>query len=449
MALKCIEEIKDNGNTDDTAWILLNKFMIKVSLRRVRHCLVAANLLVLAAGIIYLLAWQASSYIKGGGPVDREHDSDDPLIEIPYTFPEDEVLIKAFRSCLEGTLFLTALNQLFYWLFFGVLLSSRFGCSWSVWLLVLCLPYSLFLVVWQLGLCCALFKVSYLLSGIPTDPLEPSHIELSHLNRFFIKWGPWMISSTLLATPVQIFTMSLCFFIGTPPKKLSDDESPYMKEEDNINSRSGIEDYVDEDRTGNYSNGVLPIGNLSLYKCEMPPERIAQQKVIWKSSRSSAATSIVSTNNEVLNAAYIAMPVWNKFQDPTNQAPIDCLRSPYSTGVLMFPIAEEGGEILSNEKKILHAPLDFSRSSCSSGVQLCPPAEEEGEIFNNEKKIMRAPLDVTRKSCSSGVLLFPPMEEGGEYLAMNELPDYNDFMYLPYTEDRATPPPPYSLKDYE
>ena len=30
MALKYFEEIKDNDNTDDTAWILLNKFMVKV-----------------------------------------------------------------------------------------------------------------------------------------------------------------------------------------------------------------------------------------------------------------------------------------------------------------------------------------------------------------------------------------------------------------------------------
>ena len=174
--------------------ILFFYFTVQVSMRRVRQCLVGANFVVLGAGIISLLSWQASTFANEAWNkcflcsfyylFQEEHIEDanpvpcDPMIDLPPQYKEDEALIKTFHTSLEGIMYLTAINQIFYWVIFGVVVSSRcdpvpsckfqdidnlpkfsrFGCSWSVWLLVMCLPYTLFLVAWQLGISLAILK---------------------------------------------------------------------------------------------------------------------------------------------------------------------------------------------------------------------------------------------------------------------------------------------------
>jgi len=377
------ENLDDTSNENDNAWILVNKFKMKVSIKRVRQCLVLINFVVLGAGIISLFAWQASTYMEHAPPTEITDTS--PLVGLPPQLKEDEDLLQMFHSCLEGVLYLTAINQIIYWFIFGLIVSSRFGSSWSVWLLVMCLPYTLFLVVWQFGISFAILRVSILMKDERfTTYAQHSYIPVLRLERYFAVWGPWIASSSLLAIPVQVVTMCLCFFIGRPSKT-----SPMDIESLNIvtptqrhsDLRPGAEDYVGEENNTFYSDTVMTAGNLSLYKCEMPPERIAKGKnVIWTTPRNSAGMGVISTMNKVYNAPHNVRPVWRQLQTPS-------------------PMHQ--------------ATLDLLRSGSFGGVGLFPPAEEEG----------------------------------GTYLHMSELPDYNDFMYLPYTSDRATPPPPYSLED--
>merc|ERR1712228_254520 len=75
-----------------------------------------------------------------------------------------------------------------------------------------------------------------------------------------------------------------------------------------------------------------------------------------------------------------------------------------------------------------------------------PQCQDQGDVTHPQ---------ALPEGLSGGMVMFPPAEEGGEYLTMKELPrgaflkpdipDFNDFMYLPYTSDRSSPPPPYSV----
>ena len=50
----------------------------------------------------------------------------DPLNEFPEMLAEDKDLVVGVHSCLEGLLYNTAINLIFYWILYGVFLSYKY-----------------------------------------------------------------------------------------------------------------------------------------------------------------------------------------------------------------------------------------------------------------------------------------------------------------------------------
>lgn len=392
----------NDHSKQDEAWLMFARFEYKVSLKKVRLLLVLSNFIVLLAAGVSFFAWQAAKYDWKGSGLDKKvacHLLLDPLKDLPPLPNNDEVLVRTVHSCLEQILYLTALNLFFYWVMYGLVVAFRFGGPCETWTLVMSLPHTLMTIAWEVGVSVAVLRVISIMSNFPWEEMDNAHhhttVATHHVHRFYLTWGPWLAISYMMAVPAQVLTISLPFCLGKLPYQRTSDvemqdrdirDREKAKEAEANGSGSGASEYVGAES--------LSDGNLTMYQCEMPAEKLARIKAQRKQPpvpSKTAGREVIETMNKAYNVPHSVKPIWR------------CL-----THEKAHPLLEGG-------------------SSLAGGVTIFPP--ESGAQSGS--------------SLAGGITISHP-----EYLAMEEVPDYNDFMYLPVKENRyETPPPPYNLMD--
>ena len=70
------------------------------------------------------------------------------------------------HSYIEHIMYLTALNLFFYWFIYGVIVSCRFGGACEVWTLVMSLPHTIMMIIWEV-------TILHTHTHNPTNPLYP------------------------------------------------------------------------------------------------------------------------------------------------------------------------------------------------------------------------------------------------------------------------------------
>jgi len=315
----------------DEATFVFGKQKQKVSLKKLRLFLVLINLIILLASGVSFSAWKAAKYDWKGSDV-HHHLLLDPLDELPELPNQEQLLIKAVHSYIEHIMYLTALNLFFYWFIYGVIVSCRFGGACEVWTLVMSLPHTIMMIIWEVGVAAAVLRVLVTMSSLPWHQLETAHhhtaMAAGHVHRFYSTWGPWLVASYLAAVPVQVFTILLPFLLTQLPyqrdpevgsqEKQGSEAKILVKEKEASKLGDDGSDYVREDQI----ELVTRDRSVSMYKCEMPAEKIAKMKEmkmtpfsrIRKLSLSlrnkSAGRSVIDTMNSVYHVHHSQAPVW-------------------------------------------------------------------------------------------------------------------------------------------
>eukprot|EP00092_Neocalanus_flemingeri_P012824 GFUD01013817.1.p1 GENE.GFUD01013817.1~~GFUD01013817.1.p1 ORF type:complete len:405 (-),score=96.59 GFUD01013817.1:315-1529(-) len=344
---------------DDVATFVFGKFKRKVSLKRVRFVLVLLNTIVLVASAVSFSAWRAAKHDWKGDNV-HVHLLLDPLEDLPAMPNQEELLIKAVHSYLDHILCLTALNLFLYWIIYGVIVSSRFGGACEIWTLVMSLPHTVMMVIWEVGVAVAVLRVIVIMTNLPWDELGTVHHHnynaARYAYRFYVTWGPWLAASYIAAVPVQVFTMSLPFFLTQLPYQrdieIGDQEcvksrgnfdnakaNTLAKDKEASKRSDDGSDYVGGDQLEQISRDRIS----SIYQCEMPAEKIAKMKALQKTPftrvrklSASAGRSVIDTMNSVYHVHHSQAPVWNILKNE-NPHPKLAGGQTLAGGVSIFP----------------------------------------------------------------------------------------------------------------
>jgi len=354
---KDIDKLGDIGDSKkDEVLFVFGKHERKVSLKNLRLFLVLLNTTILIASGVSLFAWIAAKY-DWKGTDGQHHVLLDPLKDLPSMPNQEELIVKAVHSYLDKILYLTGVNLFLYWIIYGVIVSYRFGGTCEVWTLVVSLPHTVMMVIWEVGVAAAVLRVVFIMSSLPRHQLETSnHHTYIAAHRFYATWGPWLSASYLAAVPVQIITMLLPFHLTQLPYQ----RDPEVGSQDCVESKKSFDsaksktlakdkeasklpeeasDYVGVDQLDQISGNN---DNISLYKCEMPAEKLAKMKAmkcpfsrIRKLSQS-AGRSVIDAMNSVYHVHHSQTPAWTILE---NQKPHPKLAgaNTLASGVSIFP----------------------------------------------------------------------------------------------------------------
>eukprot|EP00088_Acartia_fossae_P019636 TRINITY_DN2146_c0_g1_i7.p1 TRINITY_DN2146_c0_g1~~TRINITY_DN2146_c0_g1_i7.p1 ORF type:complete len:585 (-),score=68.40 TRINITY_DN2146_c0_g1_i7:123-1877(-) len=194
----------------------------EVRLTTLRMILVLANLVVLAASFVSYLAWMDAKY--NWQMVNTERPNRNILAAmkyLPVLSPSAQKIVSSVHGNLDQLLYLTAFNLFLYWVIYGFIISCRFGGTCDICTIVVSLPHTVIMVVWEIGIASAILRVNSIFSSLPWDELKRYHSQhfedLRYLNEFYSGWGPVIVTLYFLCVPVQIFLVCLPFLVSRLP----------------------------------------------------------------------------------------------------------------------------------------------------------------------------------------------------------------------------------------
>jgi len=219
-----------NDRGQFNATFTLCGFSKEVTLASVRLGLVLSNLLILFAACVSYFAWldakynwQLSNVARPGRNILRAMENMPPLPN------QDQDIISGVHCYLDQMLYMTAFNLFIYWTIYGVIISCRFGGTCDICTIVVSVPHTLIMIMWEVGVAVAVLRVSMILEHLPWENLKFTNMkhyrDLKYVEEFYTTWGPWISSSYILCVPVQMLLMTLPFLITNLPFQAADEES--------------------------------------------------------------------------------------------------------------------------------------------------------------------------------------------------------------------------------
>jgi len=267
----------------NTANFRIGRLKCKVPVIQLRVFLFLTNLIVLATAV--------ASFSAGRDA----RSSAENYINLVTSFKLDardlgeveQEWMSTIRKHVEKILYITSLNLLLYWLFYGVAISLHFFGSYSLCVLVISVPHTLVMVLWELGLVAFFFKMSWVCG-------ELGQVDGQPMGDFYTTWTPTLVALILPTCVVQLFTASLPIFVLNSQRDYNNNQengercevwhtnTPILTKHASA-PRSINPDYVD------FNPEVL-----SLYHTEMPEQ-------ILKKNRPGTIARIRKTSERVMD----------------------------------------------------------------------------------------------------------------------------------------------------
>jgi len=194
----------------------------QIKLVTLRMILVMLNLIVLAASFISYLAWMDAKYNwKMVNTADPNRNILAAIEYLPIISPSAQKIISSVHGHLDQLLYLTAFNLFLYWLVYGFVISCRFGGTCDICTIVVSLPHTVIMVVWEIGIASAVMRVNTIFCSLPWDNIvthySQHYTDLRYVHDFYSKWGPLIVTSYFLSVPVQILVICLPFLMSSFP----------------------------------------------------------------------------------------------------------------------------------------------------------------------------------------------------------------------------------------
>ncbi|XP_023334036.1 uncharacterized protein LOC111705650 isoform X2 [Eurytemora carolleeae] len=196
--------------------------VVEVDLDKIRLFLVGVNLIILAAATVSYLAWMDAKY-------NWQINSDEQpgrnvlrcLDELPELENNQQMIFKGIHCYLDPMLYLSSFNLLIYWIIYGVFISARFGGFCDICSVLMTLPHTLVIIIWEIGVAASIISVLFALKDLPWNELkefsEQSYTDLRYIEEFYQRWGPWIAVLYILCFPVQISFVCLPFLMTRSP----------------------------------------------------------------------------------------------------------------------------------------------------------------------------------------------------------------------------------------
>jgi len=256
----------------------IGKLKCKIPLIQLRVFLFLANLIVLASAVA---AFSAARDARS---------SAENYIDLVGSFKPDEVdqeWMSGIGKHVEQILHITSLNLLLYWLIYGVAISLHFFGTYSLCVLLVSVPHTLVMVLWELGLAAFFLKMSWVsgqLGQVDGHPMED----------FYTTWTPTLVALLLPTCVVQLFTASLSFFIFNSQRDYNNNlENGERCEVWHTNTQI-LTKHASTPRTNNPDYVDFNPEVLSLYHTEMPEQ-------ILKKNRPGTIARIRKTSERVMD----------------------------------------------------------------------------------------------------------------------------------------------------
>jgi len=194
----------------------------KIELTKVRMALFFINLVVLAAAFVSYFAWMDAKYNWQVENVGRPNRNILKAMESLQALPDGvEVTITGVHCYLDQMLYFTSFNLFFYWVIYGVIISCRFGGTCDICTIVVTLPHTVMMIVWEVGVSVAVIRVIFILTSLDWASIKFNSLkhfqDLKYVQEFYESWGPWIAGSYLSSVPSQLILAALPFFVTDIP----------------------------------------------------------------------------------------------------------------------------------------------------------------------------------------------------------------------------------------